>query len=195
MVATEVDARGLPCPQPVIKTKKALESIPSGIVIIKVDNIVARDNVLKYAKSMAFEASVEQNEHDYSISIIKADPMSTEEVYFDTHDMVVFIDSPFLGSGSDELGALLMKNFLFALSETSPLPQKIILMNGGVHLAAEGSECLPYLCKMADSGVSIESCGICLEYYHLKDKLAIGTITNMYSVVESLCAAKKILKI
>ncbi len=189
----EVDAKGLDCPEPVIKTKKALDKIEEGTVVTYVDNKIAKDNVMKLAKSAGFDVSVDEKSNGYAVTILKGAEHASEEVLVDTHDLVILIKSAFMGEGDNELGALLMKNFLYAVSETSPLPEKILFINGGVRLTVEGSESLDTIKSMADQGVVIESCGICLDFFHLKEKLAVGSVTNMYSIVETLSTAKRVL--
>ncbi|MGI5838043.1 MAG: sulfurtransferase-like selenium metabolism protein YedF [bacterium] len=195
MMTIEVDARGLVCPQPVICTKKALDSISDGTVTAIVDNTVARDNIVKFARSAACDVSVTEKGTDYLIKISKGTVPELEEPLLDTDDTVLLVTGESLGRGDDNLGNILMKNFLYSLSESSPLPKKIILMNGGVKLAAEGNEALGFLHRLAEQGVEIAACGICLDYLHLKEKLAVGQITNMYSVVEALSLARKVIVI
>ncbi len=193
MNIVEVNAKGLACPEPVIRTKRALDELAEGTVITIVDNDIARDNVLKLAKSKGFSAHFSVVDGGYAIVIEKGLVVPQEEALFDTHDLVIMINTAHLGSGDDKLGALLMKNFLYALSETSPLPKRIFFLNSGVRLTVEGSECVDSIRKLADQGVAIESCGICLDYYHLKEALAVGSITNMYNVVETVSQAERVL--
>ncbi len=193
MVMIEVDARGKACPEPVIRTKKALDDIQDGVVVTFVDNEVARNNVMKLAKSRGYAANFAVTEDGFSITIEKGNAEVDEEVLVDTHDLVVLVTSACLGKGDDRLGAILMKSYLTALCETSPLPKRMFFINSAVRLTAEGSDVVPLIQKLADQGVSIESCGICLDYYHLKETLAVGSITNMYDVTETLNQAKKVL--
>lgn len=191
----QVDARGRSCPQPVLDTKKALDSISDGTVMTIVDNTVARDNVVKFARNAACDVSVTEKGSEYFIKINKGVGLGLEETLLDTEDIVLLVTGEVFGRGDDNLGKILMKNFFYAWSESSPLPKKIILLNGGVKLAAEGSEALGFLHRLAEQGVEISSCGVCLDYYHLKEKLAVGQITNMYSAVEALSQAKKVITI
>ncbi len=189
----QVDARGLACPQPVINTKKALDGMSDGVVLTIVDNAVARDNVVKYARSAACTVSVEEKAGEFHMKIVKGNGLNPEERAIDTDETVLLFTSEGLGRGDDGLGKLLSKNFFYALTESNPLPKKILFLNGGVRLAVEGSEALEHLRKLASLGVEILSCGICLDYLGLKEKLAVGQITNMYSTVEALCQAKKVI--
>ncbi|NJD90382.1 MAG: sulfurtransferase-like selenium metabolism protein YedF, partial [Geobacter sp.] len=98
----------------------------------------------------------------------------------------VLISSDRFGDGPDELGRLLMKNFIITLLELPNPPDRIFLLNRGVLLATEGSETIEPLTKLADAGIEIFSCGVCLDYFSVRDKLAVGAVTNMYTIAEAL---------
>jgi len=99
-----------------------------------------------------------------------------------------------MGAGIDELGQVLMKGFLFALTQQDELPNKIIFYNGGAKLTCEGSDSLEDLKYLASQGVEILTCGTCIDYHNLKGKLLVGTVTNMYEITESMFQARKIIK-
>ena len=141
----EVDARGQACPKPVIMTKKELEKVGEGIVITIVDNEVAKDNVSKLAKSLGYEYKVDKkSDKEYYIHITKGE--TTEEVNVcipDTFkDMTIAFASDTMGKGSEELGKILIKSFIYTLTEATPYPSTLIFYNGGVHLTCEGCEVL-----------------------------------------------------
>lgn len=187
-----VDARGLACPQPVIQTKKALETLsPDGELVTIVDNEVARDNVLKLVRSMECVASVKEQGNEYYIHIRKETLPSTQ---LSVHPgQVLLVTSATLGRGSEELGGVLMRSFFYSLSETEVLPRRIIFINSGVHLCCQGSPVLDSLLALEQKGVEVLACGTCLDYYHLKEKLCIGSVTNMYTIIEHLTAAEKVI--
>ena len=87
-----------------------------------------------------------------------------------------------------------MKGFLFAVSQLPELPKTILFYNGGAKLTVEGSDSLEDLKKMEAQGVEILTCGTCLNFYGLTDKLAVGSVTNMYTIVEKLAGAGKVIK-
>ena len=99
-----------------------------------------------------------------------------------------------MGRGSDELGKLLMKSFLFAVSQLPRLPRTVLFYTGGAKLTVEGSESLEDLRNMEAQGVEILTCGTCLNFYGLAEKLAVGGVTNMYAIVEALANAGKVIK-
>ena len=108
---------------------------------------------------------------------------------------LVMIIAPVFGSGDDELGGKLMKNFLSTLPEMGSALWRIVLLNGGVTLAAEGSPVLAQLQALEKSGVTILVCGACLEHFGLLSKKAVGETTNMLDVVSSMEAAYKIIRV
>lgn len=195
----EVDARGMTCPQPVLCTKQALDTIETGIVVAIVDNEIAKENIVKFAKHQACRVVVKQQADTYYIEIQKGaaayaeieavKPLALERVY----DTVIVITSNVLGTGADELGAILMKSFLYTLTASDNYPTAVILLNSGVQLAVDGAQTVEHLRTLQHKGVEILACGTCLDYYHLKEKLAVGSVTNMYSVIEWMSAAGKVI--
>lgn len=187
----QVDARGLSCPKPVIETKKVLDKLNDGNMITIVDNEVAMQNVTKLAKSLNYDVAVKEVEKDFYIQISKGE--GVEEIASQSdeeRDQVIFISKDTLGGGSEELGKILMKGYIYTLTEYTPYPKTLLFMNSGVKLTIEGSEVLGYLKQLESQGVEILVCGTCLDYFHLKEKIGVGSISNMYSIVDALHGAK-----
>ncbi|TDA70698.1 MAG: sulfurtransferase-like selenium metabolism protein YedF [Clostridia bacterium] len=189
-----VDARGLACPQPVVATKKALETGAEDLVTI-VDNEAARDNVVKFILSQGRRARVEERDGGYHIYIsgqgdLEVPELATRVSAINTQ--VVLVTSDTLGHGEAELGRVLMQSFLGTLAESEALPQSLTFINSGVKLVCEGSPVLDSLMRLEQGGVEISACGTCLDYYHLKEKLCVGRVTNMYAIVTSLLTASKV---
>lgn len=182
----EIDARGLNCPMPVINTKKELDKIESGLVITTVDNAIAKENILKLANSLNCEAKVIKEEKDLiSIEIKKGENVIIEKnENIALEDKCIFISADKMGEGNEELGKVLIKGFIYTLTESKPYPKHIILVNGGVKLSTENEATVENLKILEEAGVEILSCGTCLDYYGLKEKLQVGSITNMYTIVE-----------
>lgn len=199
MKRIEVDARGQACPKPVIMTKKELDNIEEGVVVTIVDNEVAKNNVSKLAKSLGYEYTVEdKSENEYVITIVKGEgEVKVEEnaPKMQTGDRVVVFSSKTMGKGSEELGEILIKSFIYTLTESTPYPSTMIFYNGGVYLTCEGSPVLEDLKKLEKEGVEIISCGTCLDYYNLKDKLQVGEISNMYTIYDKMRNAANIINI
>jgi selenium metabolism protein YedF len=195
----EVDARGLLCPKPVIQTKKAVDQLESGVVTTIVDNDTARENVIKYAKSQNYRYEVKQADGFYYIDIYKTEVMFDSEVLPQTKpklsEIVILVGKNTFGEGDETLGEVLIKGYFYTLTEMEPYPKSILFVNSGVHLTVEGSPVLEYLRVLESNGVEILSCGTCLDYYQIKEKLAAGGIGNMYAIVETMHKAKNTIRI
>ncbi len=192
----EVDCRGLACPQPVINTKKALEEIEEGTVIIMVDNLAAKENVTLFARNAGCEVKATEKEGNYILTINKRKTFSSEKIKPpETSGTLYLITSNHLGEGSPELGQILIKNLLFTLSEQQLAPQTLFFLNSGVYLTTAGSPALEELQVLSNKGTEILSCGTCLDYYKLKEKLAVGRISNMYEIIDYLTKAEKVITI
>lgn len=214
-----VNAMGDICPIPVVKTKKALNELDGqGEIEVLVDNETAVKNVTKMAKSSGASAESEQlGERQYRVLItvgeaaaaqMKASQSGSEDRGQDVAQpagngaagcrtcvgTVVAVGSDRMGEGSEELGRILIKSFIFALTQLDDLPDKILFYNGGAKLTVEGSESLEDLKVLEEQGVEIMTCGTCLDYYGIKDRLAIGGVTNMYSIVETLQNAMSVIR-
>jgi selenium metabolism protein YedF len=186
-----VDARGLDCPRPVIMTRRALAAADVTEVTAIVDDEVARDNIVKLAADLACSADVDSRGADYYIRITKPEQgcalleQSTETVYL--------VSSDALGRGDDELGRLLMKNFFYALAESGGAGKVLLFINGGVRLTCQGSPIIDHLSQLEEDGAEVSSCGTCLDFYKLKESLQVGKITNMYSILEYLQQAPRVI--
>lgn len=195
----EVDARGLDCPKPVIQTKKAIEELEEGYVTTIVDNSIAIENVTKFAKSMNLKYNVREVDGFFYIDIYKDEMMSAGEALpqpkHKMGEQVIFVASDRFGEGNDQLGEVLMKAFFYTLTETEPYPKAILFANGGVKMTIESSLVLEHLRTLEMLGVQILTCGTCLDYYKAKDQLAVGGVTNMYTIVEQLYSAKNVIRI
>jgi len=198
MEMQQVDARGMECPKPVIATKKALEAMEQGVVVTLVDNQIARDNVIRLAEGMSLPVEVKETSGAYQVTISKGStfvagivsdlsPQLTKE----KEDLAVFISANTFGRGNEELGTILMKSFLYTLASDSEAPRWIAMANSGVTLACQGSAALESLQEMAKNGTEIIVCGTCLDFYSIKDKLAVGRVGNMYEIVDILKQASK----
>ena len=210
MKKIKVDAMGDQCPIPVIKTKKALKEITeTTLVEVHVDNEIAVQNLSKMAKQKNLEYKCEKLEEQHYIIKIKAEAEAEgvsiqqkapaendkEICYPDRKsNTVVVLSSNQMGNGSEELGQILMKGFIFALTELDELPSTVLLYNSGVKLSTEGSNSIEDLKTLQAQGVEILSCGTCLNYYDLTEKLQVGDVTNMYFILEKMSQADKIIR-
>lgn len=199
-----VNAVGEQCPIPVVKATRALRGMTEpGILEVHVDNEIAVQNLTRMAGGHHLTAKAEKiGEAEFVVTMEVNAPVG--EVPAEEPEMtcapdmrsgfVVAVDTDVMGRGSEELGRTLMKGFLFAVSQLPKLPKTILFYNGGAKLTVEGSDSLEDLKKMEAQGVEILTCGTCLNFYGLTEKLAVGSATNMYSIVETLAGAGKVIK-
>ena len=196
-----VNAMGDNCPIPVIKTKKSIAALtgPETIEVL-VDNEIAVQNVTKMASGSGGKVTSEKlGDAEFKVTIEMEGAPAADEAEAvcvpDARDnTVVVVSSDRMGSGNDELGKVLIKGFIFAVTQLDTLPKTMLFYNGGATLTTEDSDSLEDLKSLEAQGVEIMTCGTCLDYYGLKDKLAVGTVTNMYSIVETMAKAGRIVR-
>ncbi len=206
-----LDCRGQQCPQPVIATKDLLES-PSGLerLAVRVDNEAARDNVARFAKSRGCSVTIQPETSGFLLLIepgaggaavpapeptcSEPDPESYRCQPALPGPTIGIIASETMGRGDEELGRLLLRAFIKTLPSLTPLPAALYFYNGGVRLTAGDSDLLEPLRGLAAAGVEIYSCGTCLDFFHLKDKLGVGQVTNMYEICQAMATAAAVLR-
>ena len=206
-----VNAMGDACPIPVVKTKNAIKELSgAGMVETLVDNEIAVQNLTKMAQQKNYGVRSEKlGENQYRVIMTigeSADEAGAEAVEDVTTaeetcmpdgrkgNKVVVISSSYMGTGDDELGAVLMKGFIYALSQQDELPKTILFYNGGAKLTCEMSPTLEDLMSLEANGVEILTCGTCLKHYGLTEKLIVGGVTNMYVITEKMMQADLIVK-
>ena len=204
-----VNALGEVCPIPIVMTKNAIkEMTEAGKLEVLVDNETSVQNLMKMAKQKGYPATSEKLEEG-KYHVLMDIPASAEKEMEETETVetcpsagqkekrentVVVISSGQMGNGDDELGGILIKAFTFALTQMDKLPSTMLFYNGGVKLTCEGSPLLEDLKTLEAEGVEILSCGTCLGFYGLKEKLAVGSVSNMYEIVEKQMNADRILR-
>ncbi len=203
MAKVIVNVLGEQCPIPVVKATKALgEMKEAGVLEVHVDNEIAVQNVMRLAMGKGFKAKSEKLEDKHFIITMEVSALPEAKVAEPKAEClpdirgntVVAIDTAAMGRGDDELGKTLMKGFIYALSQLEELPKTIIFYNGGASIPIEGSVSVEDLKSMEAQGVEIMTCGTCLNFYGLTDKLAVGQVANMYTIVEKLSGAGKVIK-
>ena len=203
MSVITVNAIGDTCPVPVIKAKQALAQMTEpGDLVVLVDNEVAVQNLTRMGASQGYAVQSEKTgDGNFQVRILVNALPQPEESAPDAAcipdargDLVVAVDSAHMGRGSEELGATLMKGFLFAVGQLPRLPSTVLFYNGGASLSCEGSAALESLKSLEAQGVKILTCGTCLDDHGLTSKLAVGEVTNMYTIVETLAGAGKVIK-
>ncbi|MDR2740597.1 MAG: sulfurtransferase-like selenium metabolism protein YedF [Treponema sp.] len=193
-----INVVGKPCPIPVIEAKKALRKTPSGETVkLLVDNDVSRQNLEKMAQGLGCPSSFEkQADGNILVSIINtplAGPASAPSG--GRGGFVVAIGKNTMGQGNDDLGAILIKAFIYSLTEMDAPPEILIFFNSGVKLTTQGSTVIADLEKLESRGTIVLSCGTCLDFYGLKENLAVGTITNMYAIASAMGEAGRLINL
>jgi selenium metabolism protein YedF len=190
-----VDARGLACPQPVILTRNALQE--SDAVTTIVDNETSKSNVSRMAAKQGYQADVEEREDGIYVHLTKGEEAAKETEALPlaapaSGPLVLTVPSDIMGRGDEELGGILVRAFFHTLGEVEPLPDAIIFFNSGVKLVVEGSPVVEDLQTLKDRGIEILACGTCLGHFELKDRVAVGEVSNMYTIAETMLGAGKV---
>ena len=189
----KLDARGLECPLPVVKTKELLKESSETVEVV-VDNETAVENLKKFAKVKGYDAVSNKVNEDYHV-VISSGEQVVEEKKADNilKGQIVVLSSDSLGSDK-KLGKILMKSFIFALTKQDAFPETILFYNEGVKITTQESDTLNDLLFLESEGVEIVNCGTCLDFFKLKDDLKVGSITNMDDIVERMEKAEKVIK-
>ena len=183
-------------------TKRELESLEEGVLSVVVDNPTSCQNVERFAKSQGCNVGVEKRAEGYYVQIVKGYPceVRSESEAVETTvpsaepRVVVYVSSDQMGIGDEELGRILMRAFLKTLKDVTPKPQKLILVNSGVRLTTEGSEVIESIKELEGLNVDVLSCGTCLDYFQLKDKLRVGLVSNMFDITSALVKADRVIR-
>jgi selenium metabolism protein YedF len=178
-------------------TKKAIEEIDEGVITVLVDSVASRENVIKFVKSEGLTCNVSEKDNWYEIEIVKGysceiekDEKSKSET---TKNIVLYIGSSAIGNGDCVLGEKLMNAFIQNIKNMDTLPKSIICVNTGVYLTTLNADTIAELKNLEN--VEILSCGTCLEYFELTDKLQVGEITDAYTVMKKLFEADKVIRL
>lgn len=197
-----IDVKGKQCPMPLIETKKALKEIdPNESLRVLIDNPTSAKNVTHFLSdnNITFIEKKEGSEIEIIVNNNGQNLENVDETAYCTIDSipaenyVVLMAKDRLGEGSDELGEALANAMINTLKSIDPLPTKIIFLNSGINLVVKGSLVLDNLKELQSNGVELIVCGTCLDYYGKMDELAIGRISNMLDIVESMKNAQKVL--
>jgi len=214
-----VDARGLECPKPVVKTKEALEQANGQPLLVIVSSTTSRDNVIRFlTRSGAQIDRIEEQGGEfylYTQAASSTQDMASQPATGSTgttkpttglepedyscafqppvSGTTLFITRDRIGSGSDELGTNLLRAFVATIKDLSVQPRTICFMNSGVKLAIKGAGTLPYLQELEAKGIEILVCGTCLNYFNLTQELGTGKISNMYDISEAMLKSTKVI--
>jgi len=202
-----IDVRQLACPGPVLKLRDLLEAGEREIALHVADEL-SRSNVTRFAASRGAEVEVtDGGEGSFVVAIraggdaVEARPREEDLLECEVPEAtaavgprVVQITAATMGSGDDELGALLLRSFVKSQAELDPKPDAILFYNDGVKLCCEGSTLLDDLRGLEAAGVEIIACGTCLNFFGLGDQLRVGRVTDMLEIAERLAEAGSIVR-
>lgn len=194
-----VDAKGMMCPKPLVMTKTALSEMKDGDeCVVLIDNETSKENVERFLRDNHLNFSSEKRANVFSIHVKKgAGSLSRTDAenYCDTgpakHAHVVCFRSDKMGVGPDDLGALLVQAFINTIKDT-PIPSALVFYNSSVHLTSRDSRVLESLKDLERRGVKILVCGTCVDYFKMKDSIGAGTISNMFTIMETLAHASHV---
>ncbi len=190
-----IDTKGKLCPAPLIMTKKGIgTATPGEIIEVITDNATSYGNLINYLAELKITPETQKEGDVYTLTFTKTgNERLTEpaEHYCSTSspDYVVAIKSDKMGIGDDELGAILLRAFINTLPEAEHLPSAILLYNSGVKIALKGTDTAASLQKLEEKGITIVACGTCLDFFNVKEQLAVGMVGNMYKIVQLLSQA------
>ena len=197
-----VDARGLSCPEPVVRARKALLETKSELIVVLVDNDAAAENVARMARMSGCEVALEDRGGHFGVVLKRSAataaapgaPAAADAACCGTGNAAVFFASATIGHGDDDLGRILLVAFVKTLKNLTPRPKTLLFMNGGVKLAAEGSELLEALRELEAEGAELLVCGTCLDFFKLKERLRAGKVSNMFEIASRLIAADRVVR-
>jgi selenium metabolism protein YedF len=199
-----VDARGEVCPRPLILTRRALSACkPGQPVRILIDNEISKNNVTRFLADNGFPLQCTEHDGLYELALFGAAsavlpcpdaPFYCAPVSTTVAGHAVVISGNRMGTGDDALGELLLKAFVNTIAEVKPLPGVIVLYNSGVHMATDDSPVVESLRTLQNSGVKILVCGTCVNFYDLGDRIHVGVISNMYTILEMITSASLVIK-
>jgi selenium metabolism protein YedF len=197
MSETILDCRGLACPNPVLKTKELVDRGDLQQLTVLVDNPAAQENVSRFLQRAGFQVSVEPRGDAGAVTGVRTEAgpcqVFVEKPEEGLRKILVLMGADRLGRGDDGLGAKLLANFIATLKEMGPELWCVVLVNAGVKLAVSGSQVLPGLIGLEQSGVRVLVCGTCLTHFNLLAAKEVGETTNMLDIVTAMQLADKVI--
>ena len=200
-----VDTRGQQCPAPIIATKKALNEAKTGETFQALtDSQTTMSNLTRFLKDNKTKFSASESQGTWTFTITKTTAADTQQIaeeycntdipHFSQGEFIIAFTSDKMGTGDDELGALLMANFIKAIRDLDHLPAKMVFYNRGVMLGKDDSPVIEQLREIEKMGVKLLLCATCVNFYSLAEKIHIGTLSNMYEIAQSMALASNVIK-
>lgn len=216
-----IDAFGLQCPKPLVLAKKEIDAGCCELAI-KVDNQTAVNNLARLGEKTDVPVSVEAIDGGWLVTFARdagspAGDFAGRPAGADDEPMrpgvsadaagascslgqgcgyAVFIAHDAIGAGDAELGRSLMKMALYTLAEAGDPPSSLLFMNAGVLLVAGGErQVADSVASLIEQGTEVLVCGTCLDFYGVKDSLAVGEVSNMYDILGRMREAAKVISL
>lgn len=193
-----IDTCGKPCPAPLILTKQAIQKTrPGDTLKVITDNETSFRNLKNYLKELQIGFKEIYSGYQFQLEFVvpksQKENIPAEQFCSTSRNYVVVIKSDTMGEGDEHLGKILMRGFINALTETEQLPSTIILYNSGVKTALEGTDTADTLLKLEKKGVTIMACGTCVDFFEVREQLAVGVIGNMFQITRLMAHADHII--
>ncbi|MGO9952517.1 MAG: sulfurtransferase-like selenium metabolism protein YedF [Dissulfurispiraceae bacterium] len=187
---TQIDARGMGCPKPVILAEEALLKISEGSVEILVDNEASVSNLKRFASKTGLHSESLKEENHWRIKLVKGyicdTPEPAEEHSIEPEkDILLIVASDTMGK-DEILGRTLIKGYFETIRVTRELPHTIFFLNAAVKLTTVDEELVPVIKAIEAMGVEIFTCGTCLKYFNLESSLKVGYRGTTNHIVEGM---------
>ncbi len=200
-----VDTQGQLCPAPLIATKRALKEAKfSESFQVLSDSLTSVNNISRFLTDNNTDFQVVENSGFWTLTVTKTThglikPHAetyciTDIPHFSNGNFVISFSSDKMGEGDEKLGDLLMLNFIKAIKDLDELPQKMVFYNKGVFLGSENSPVLDHLKEIEKMGVKLFLCATCVNHYSLDNKIQIGTLSNMFEIVQIMASSVNVIK-
>ena len=195
-----IDAKGKPCPTPVLMAKKAMAEGAEAFTVL-VDNPTAVENLKRLAANQGFSAAAREENGTFGLDFVKGEGCSACEEAINAPlpaaggDWAVFVGRDIIGDGDRELGGNLMRMFFYTLAQEEDKPGAVLFMNAGVKLPTLDEQVAHHLKALSESGTEILVCGTCLNFYGLTEQLKVGAVSNMYDIVTRMQKAAKVISL
>lgn len=190
----EIDCRGLSYLRIIREIKRYFNSIGEGEAVVLVNSELGRSNVIRYAVHKGYQLGQENEKNKFNIIVEKRGCLQEEEEE-NIFSILVTSNKIGYGHGDEELGKILMDEYFESINECDKLPEEILFLNSGVRLFEKDSKSLEDIRMLHKKGVSILINDTSLDYYHLREDITFGDITNMYDMVVSMKRTKKLIKL
>lgn len=205
-----IDTRGMQCPAPIIAARKALrETVAGDMFRLLTDSKTSLDNLTRFLNDNKAEFTVEEAEGEWMLDIrkgiseVKAEVKVEDKVemycdatvpHFSKGNFIVVFSSDKMGEGDEDLGEILMSNFIKAIKDLEKLPSEMVFYKSGVKLLTPDSPVSEYIADIENMGVRILVCSTCVKYFSLVEKIRTGTLSNMYEIAQVMASAGHIVK-